>query len=227
MSPPVPPQSLMFMGDTPDTFLAKGDSLLDVAWPHLNHPIRSVVDVGCGYGRLAYALDRKGFQGEYLGLDVLERPVEWLRSNFTPAAPRFKFEHLDIKNDRYNGAGTQAASAFRIPEAGTAPDLVLVLSVFTHMYAEDISAYLREIRRVSGAKTLVYATFFLLNSTAKRPYSFDHKIDNNCRYYSKADPLHAIGYEEAWVRNQASISGWQVKAIEYGFQDVVFLSPKM
>lgn len=226
MSPPIPPQSMMFMGDTPETFLTKGDHLLDRVWGRLAHPIKSVLDVGCGYGRLAYALDRRGFAGEYLGLDVLERPVKWLQDHFTTASPGFRFERLDIKNDRYNGAGTEAASSFRVPPTTHSPDLVLVLSVFTHMYAEDIAAYLREIRRVSSPNTLVYATFFLLNSPASRPYSFDFEIGDTCRFHSKEDPLHAIGFQEGWVRECLSDAGWKVAAVDYGFQDAVFLSPR-
>src|SRR4051794_31575984 len=65
-------------------------------------PATTVLDVGCGYGRLAAGLLRAGFRGSYVGFDVLAKQVEWCQTELAPLADgRMHFEHLDVANERY------------------------------------------------------------------------------------------------------------------------------
>ena len=51
----------------------------------------SVLDVGCGFGRWAVALD--GAAGEYLGVDVVPRRIEWAHQNF----PSGRFQEVSAE----------------------------------------------------------------------------------------------------------------------------------
>jgi SAM-dependent methyltransferase len=212
---PIPPAEMMFM-DKPENFEANGDMLLGNFY---NSSIRSVLDIGCGYGRVAHALGRRGFRGAYLGLDVLPRCIEWLETNITTVLPSYKFRHIDVQNDRYNKDGR---SAFSLGDVPFTPDWILLLSVFTHMYEKDILGYLDEIKKVMGERSTIYATMFFMGSTGARPYTFRCKVNDHCGYYSEEQPLLAIGYDEEWFRGIVEEMGFEVE-IEYGFQDKVLL----
>jgi SAM-dependent methyltransferase len=221
--PPFPPDGLMFMGETEERSVRTGDELLSLAEGRFD-PKGLVFDVGCGYGRLAYALERSGFEGDYLGLDVKKKSIDWLTENFTAAAPRFRFTHADVRNDRYNPAGSLSGDSFRLPDPPRPPALVLVLSVFTHMYEADVRRYLHEIARLSDADTLVYVTFFLLNDEQRRlevegnpKWTFPHALSGHCRVHSIDNPLHVVGYAEDWVLSAIDDAGLRLEEKVYGW----------
>src|SRR3954447_19991659 len=100
---PVPPAELRFMDKTEEGFLAIGESIAaDLRELCGLRPDDAIVDIGCGYGRVAHALLRSGgFAGPYLGLDILARHIAWCRAHLSPVSGgRFRFEHLDIRNGR-------------------------------------------------------------------------------------------------------------------------------
>src|SRR5690349_13749321 len=84
MTPPIPPKELRFMGEADDAFLPLCDQYAGQILDFVGHadPDYRLVDVGCGYGRLAYGLVRAGFPGRYFGFDVLGPQIAWLRDNF-------------------------------------------------------------------------------------------------------------------------------------------------
>src|SRR6186713_3208786 len=60
-------------------------------------PGLSVLDVGCGYGRVAIQLLRiLNPQARYLGLDVVKEEIDWCRKHIGPRNNNFAFEHLDV-----------------------------------------------------------------------------------------------------------------------------------
>lgn len=218
---PLPPPELMFMPEDAPTFIRNGDNLLCLADGKTNLSSGPVLDVGCGYGRLAYALHRRGFSGRYVGLDVLPAHVRWLQENFTPEAPNFTFRHVDVRNDRYNDKGKASATDLRIDVAS--PSLILVLSVFTHMFERDVLTYLEKIAAVMGPNSLLYATFFLMNPEQQRleesgqsRYPMKHRLSPHCSTFDQAQPLHAIAYSEEWVRDRLQDFGLYVAETVYG-----------
>ena len=128
------------MGESDEDFIALGDELVEALTEHagLREDSR-VLDIGCGYGRLPHALKRRGFAGTYLGIDVLERHVRWCTKRL--GDPRFRFRHADIKNERYNPNGSQAVGDLDLGDERF--DVIAAFSVFTHMWPEDVKAYLR------------------------------------------------------------------------------------
>lgn len=220
--PPYPPESLLFMDKTVEAMVERGGILLDLCKKVVTFRGRPVIDIGCGYGRMAYALKRDGFEANYLGLDIIKKHIGWVQENFTPAAPNFKFSHTDIKNDRYNPKGALTAKDLALPEVG-APDAIFLLSVFTHMYDQDICTYLDKIAAIMDQKSVLYSTFFLSNpemrnleTLGKSMYPMKHRLSGHCWYYDEKDPLHAIAYDEGWVRHQLMVRGLYPIAIFYG-----------
>jgi ubiquinone/menaquinone biosynthesis C-methylase UbiE len=93
-------------------------------------PESSVVDVGCGAGRLAVQLARhEGLR--YLGTDVVPALLEYARERTGRAD--FRFIHVDRVN---------------IPAPDASADVVAFFSVLTHLLHEESYLYLQEAHRV-------------------------------------------------------------------------------
>ncbi len=99
---PIAPQVLRFMNETPEQFYSIGDELLRDLKELAGFSVKShMLDIGSGYGRLAYAIMRNGgFKGQYTGLEILKKHCEWCQANLESLDRRFKFRHLDIINER-------------------------------------------------------------------------------------------------------------------------------
>ena len=84
---PMPPEKLRFMDVSEADFIWTADSLIQqlVDYARLK-PDHSILDVGCGYGRLAHALLRHGHRGRYVGFDVIEPHIAWCNTELVPAS---------------------------------------------------------------------------------------------------------------------------------------------
>jgi SAM-dependent methyltransferase/uncharacterized membrane protein YbhN (UPF0104 family) len=234
--PPIPPAELRFMGDSEESFVEIGDALVNVLERHADFtPDSRVLDVGCGYGRLAHALLRRGFSGRYLGIDVLGPHVDWCAQSL--ATDGVEFRRVDIRNERYNPAGTRPARALDL--AGERFDVVALFSLFTHMWPEDVAAYLRVLDSALAPGGRAIASFFLLDDEWRRLESagspdFRLPLERTafCRYESEAEPLHRVGYELDWVLQTAREAGlaaveppnfgaWSGRPGAVGYQDMV------
>lgn len=234
------------MGESDEDFVALGDEFVEALTTHagLRQDAR-VLDIGCGYGRLPHALKRSGFAGTYLGIDVLEKHVRWCHKRL--GEPRFRFLHADIKNERYNPNGSLSVGDLDLGDERF--DVIAAFSVFTHMWPEDVDAYLRLASRALAPDGRLAATFFVLDHVwhqlevedrvaLKMPF----EREPGCRYESEAEPLHRVAYEGRWVVFHAADAGlvpvgppvygtWSWRPIEPeanpGYQDLlVFRLPR-
>ncbi len=105
---PLPPPELRLMGRSDEAFLDVGDDVVSELKDLVGlQPDDDILDIGCGYGRVAHALLRHGHVGRYVGLDILARHVVWCADRLTPVSyGRHTFHHLDVENSRYNPTGS-------------------------------------------------------------------------------------------------------------------------
>ncbi len=234
----VPPRRLMFMG-TPD-YVVVGDEFLGHfrALGHLE-PGHRVLDVGCGIGRMARPLT--GYldeRGSYDGFDVDAAGVAWCQRNVSPRFPRFRFRHVDVRNDRYNPRGRVPPGELRFPFEDASFDFVFLTSVFTHMLPVDTGHYLREVSRVLAPGGRCLSTWFLRNEESDRlaregkPFlALPHELDG-CLVLDPAVPGDAIAIPEERALAAISDAGLELEPpVRYGrwagrdafltFQDVV------
>lgn len=90
----------------------------------------TVIDVGCGSGRLAYQL-KDDLSGLYIGLDVV--PELFAYAEKICGRPDWRF---------------YAAPGLSIPEPDNYADFICFFSVFTHLLHEQSFKYLEDARRV-------------------------------------------------------------------------------
>ena len=91
-----------------------------------------------------------------------EEDIEWCQQNIID--PRFTFQYFNLQSayqhwDQH--AGSVSAAEFTFPYANDQFNAVLLSSVFTHMAPEEVSQYLKELRRIvrHGGKLLLSVFF--------------------------------------------------------------------
>jgi SAM-dependent methyltransferase len=95
------------MGDTQEEFLSVGNQCASLLLDLGLQGDDSILDVGCGYGRLAFGLlNSLDFIGRYEGFDLQPRHIAWCREAITTRFSNFHFAHVDIANARYNPQGS-------------------------------------------------------------------------------------------------------------------------
>jgi SAM-dependent methyltransferase len=219
---PLPPSRIRFMGESDQEFLEVGDeSVADLRGTTGLGNDERILDIGCGYGRLAHALLRDGtFEGTYLGVDILRKPIEWCQAELAPrSAGRAQFRQIDVANARYNPSGNTLG---HLAELGVDPggfDVVVLISVLTHMDPPTVARYLAEAARALAPGGRVFITAFLLDESWRKcnedglsPILMTHELTPFCRYTDAEDPLAAIGYEPDWLAARAADAGLELSS---------------
>ena len=172
------------------------------------------LDVGCGWGRISYALLAREFAGTYIGIDVMKKRIDWLSRNVTSVRPNFTFHFTDVRNDRYNGNGK--AERPRLADFVSEPvRTAAMLSVFTHMWEEDIEHYLRQVRSVMRPDATFLFTAFIMSKAAEEgiaagrsKFQMAFSRGENCRYFRDDNPLHAVSYRAEFLDNMIRAAGF-------------------
>jgi SAM-dependent methyltransferase len=162
-----------------------------------------LVDVGCGSGRLAHALDGH-FTGRYLGTDVVPELLAYARQLVEPAD--WRFEHVE---------------ALEIPEADDQADMVAFFSVFTHLLHEHSYVYLQEAIRVLKPKGRVVFSF--LEFTVPGHWAvFSNRVDGQSWGSGSLDMFLSRDAITVWAQHL----GVEILAIEGGDDShIELLSP--
>jgi ubiquinone/menaquinone biosynthesis C-methylase UbiE len=221
--PMVPPKGKIFIGS--GDFLATGESIRQqlVTLAGLM-PGHRVLDVGCGMGRVAVPLTSfLNEKGSYEGFDIVPAAIRWCRKKITSRYPRFRFTHIDLKNDLYNLRARQEAKNIKFPYDEGEFDLVFLTSVFTHMLPEDVKNYLDQIYRVLKPGGTCFATFFLMNRGAERMMSrtgkemFTTRLEHHSLFHPRVKEAN-VAYEEAYLREVMLVeAGFKLEQVRYGF----------
>jgi len=222
-SVPVPPPDLSICFGGGD-YAQSAQMLLDFFTRHAGlQPHERVLDVGCGAGRAAWGL--AGYLsplGSYSGFDTFPAGVDWCRENLAPVLPNFEFRTVEGFSGVYNPDASVAADSFRFPYADASFDLVVLVSVFTHMLPADVANYLAEIARVLAPGGRMFATFYLMNDAVRELLARGGSNPDFTRRYGGfwvADPASkedAVAYEEHFVRAMLELAGLSVTRLVPG-----------
>lgn len=224
----VPPRrrSMAFVGGgdyrrTGDEFLRYFTSLGGL------QPDHTVLDIGCGIGRMALPLTTYLNQaGGYEGFDIVGDGIQWCRQHITPKYPNFHFQIADIYNKEYHPHGTQQAETYRFPYPDATFDFTFLISVFTHMLPGGLENYLNEIARTLKPGGRCLCTFFLQNDETRMlqqtkgsilpflDFRYDYGIYHTI---NQEAPEAAIAYDETYLRGLLQQSGLTLmEPIRYG-----------
>jgi SAM-dependent methyltransferase len=210
-----------------------------------------VLEIGCGQGRVAFAIRYIVSQGGYVGFDIDKDKIDTLERTFRPTHRNFEFYWADIRNSFYNPGGRVAATQFRFPSTDGSRDLVFAASVFTHMAPENTAHYFREARRVVKRDGRCVFSFFLLDNYVRgrqrRPgfdnprFEFDHHLagwGDGFATVEPSDPERMTAYRLSLVEQLATDAGlrlcepplpgyWSGAHDAWiGAQDLIVLAPR-
>lgn len=167
----------------------------------------SILDVGCGCGRVAIPLTKYlNSNAYYEGMDNNLDLIKWCRKNITPIFPNFNFTHVNAYSSVYNPRGKFLSSSYKFKFQDGTFDFVYLISVFTHMLPHDMDNYMSEISRVLKKGGRCYISYFLINDnslesvkTKKSFIKFSHDYD--IYWLNNLDnPESAIAYDENFIR---------------------------
>lgn len=127
----------------------------------------TVLDVGCGLGRLARPLVKflEEGRGEYYGLDTTKTSIDWCKANYKKHK-NFNFHFADVVSTYYNTSATTKASEYKFPYEDNKFDYVWSTSLFTHLVFEDFENYIKEMSRVMKPGAKMWNTYLVLDDVA-------------------------------------------------------------
>jgi ubiquinone/menaquinone biosynthesis C-methylase UbiE len=208
-----------------------GGSFKFVACDFLGHfvnkanlqPNETVLDAGCGVGRMAYSLSYYLDKiARYEGFDIVQKWIDWSQSEIHNRYSNFNFKWVNLYSQHYNPTGTLKAENLIFPYEDEQFSFVFLTSVFTHIYAPAAQNYLQQIARVLQPGGRCLCTFFLLNEEAqqlmksgKSQLNFIYQAYNS--YYAQPDdPENAIAHSEALVMQWLKDCGLTIIGKYYG-----------
>ena len=193
---PVPPLERNFVSLNPADFLAEGIDLMRLLTKTGLQPHHSVLDLGCGMGRLALPLTQYlSEKGYYLGVDINLSGIAWAHENITLRYPRFEFVVLNARNVHYGAKheyGQDDLVQTSLPIANYLHfEMAAAMSLFTHLTWDELTWYFRKLSKLLKPGGVLVGTFFLMSERArasiragKCPMPFDMDVPGPS-YYAK------------------------------------------
>ena len=131
-------------------------------------PNWSVLDIGCGTGRVAVPLVKKlDGRGSYIGFDVSARAVTWARRHISGFGTPVRFFSFDIANGEYNPRGRRRAQEISFPVLSNSMDLCFAIDLFPHLRADTARYYLQESARVLKPGGKLFLTACLVDAATQ------------------------------------------------------------
>jgi SAM-dependent methyltransferase len=231
----IPPKGMTFVGS--GNFKLIGDKFFNHIQETTNiSPDISILDVGCGIGRIARPFaDFLSNKGVYVGFDIIDYGINWCKKRYKKYS-NFSFDYFPLINDLYNLEADKNAKDFEFPYLKDKFDLVIIISVFTHMQKNEIENYFKQINKVLKPGGYCYISFFLLNPGQKSDF-FSHEFGDYYLHDLKVKDAN-VAYDTDFVLKIANESGlslyrkfegwWKTtyKSNAVDFQDVIIFKKR-
>lgn len=213
---PEPPHDQVFVGD--GAFRAIGTEFLRYLAEFGGlRPRDRLLDIGSGIGRLAVPLTQylDPDEGSYDGVDPVAAGIAWCTSHITPAYPRFRFHHLDIRHAEYNPDGALDGRTLSLPFETGSFDFAAMISVATHLPAGEIDRYAWEIARLLAPGGKLLLTAFVIEpgaDAAGRAWrlKFVRAGDGPEWHVDAERPLAAIAFDDGFIEQAFRLHGMKV-----------------
>jgi ubiquinone/menaquinone biosynthesis C-methylase UbiE len=159
-------------------------------------PGDTLVDLGCGTGRLAvHAIPWLGEGGRYIGIDISKTMLSHARALIDQRIPSplcsVEFLH-------------QTTPTFPLPDKSV--DMVCAFSVFTHMEHEDSYRYLRGARRiVKDGGRFIYSCIPMELAFSRTVFEWQASMDSIDRWAEVRNVTTSRELMDAIAR----MSGWE------------------
>ncbi|PJA27625.1 MAG: hypothetical protein CO189_06440 [candidate division Zixibacteria bacterium CG_4_9_14_3_um_filter_46_8] len=170
----------------------------------------SVLDVGCGVGRLATGIiDVFGEIHKYRGLDICPCYIKWCRQFIASEHPEYQFILLDMYNERYNKTGVRADSGINLSFSDGEFDIVYLYSVFSHMVKEDVEHYVKEFGRILAPEGKVFITAFIEEGVPEMTINPEnYRLNWN-------GALHCVRYDKSYFERMLASNGFILDHFDY------------
>ncbi|WOJ89506.1 class I SAM-dependent methyltransferase [Methylocapsa polymorpha] len=214
----IPVDLLKKTGGGPETFEEISDYHMNLLQQYIGvKDTDHVMEIGCGIGRDAIPLTKLLERGNYIGTDTIAPSIQWCAENISVRFPNFVFVHHDIHDSLHNPNGTLQAFDVKLPAEDNSIDLIILQSVFTHMFADEIVHYMNEFRRVLKPSGRVWATFFIVHreildairddAQTRHALSFRYPYGLGCHVNVIEEPRGAVAFEEDALKKMIERGG--------------------
>jgi len=133
-----------------------------------------IVDFGCGHGKMApVSMFFTHPAGEYLGIDIQESTIDFCRKKYS-RLPGVKFHLSKDVNPFYPAQAQSGTSPNRAcgqdwPVAPESVDVVIAISVFTHLKEAEAFGYADRIHTILKPGAVAILTFHILEEPRRKP----------------------------------------------------------
>ncbi len=168
----------------------------------------SLLEIGCGPGRLPIGILATLGELKYEGIDIHEKSIIWCKKYIEKKNPSFNFHLINIKNERYNPFSETEANDSKLPVQGPY-DIIYLYSVFSHLLEKDIRFYLNEFKSLLLPEGNIFLTAFIKDNVP--PISINP--ENYIRNWQ--GPLHCVRYNKEKLFLLFEEFGFQIDKVEY------------
>jgi SAM-dependent methyltransferase len=133
-----------------------------------------IVDFGCGHGKLApVSVFFTHPDGEYLGIDIEKSYIDFCRRKYSQL-PRIRFHVSQDFNPLYSTQRQSAVAGIKSygadwPVAAESVDVVIAVSVFTHLQETEAFGYINKIYTILKPNAVAILTCHIVEEPRKQP----------------------------------------------------------
>lgn len=119
----------------------------------------NILDYGCGVKYTQFIHQNNIEIASYTGVDVDAEMLSYLKEKVTDS--RFKYSIVPFQNDMYNKEGIKMEPKADLGIGSKKYDLIILLSVFTHLNPADCKCLLKILKRYLAPEGRIFYTAFI------------------------------------------------------------------